>query len=270
MPVKIKPYRGPKSTMPTLEVGEIAITTDTYELFVGTPSGNKLVGENTFLKLTGGTLTGHLTLSADPTDDLHVVTKRYVDNLIQGLKWKEPVKAATTTNITLYGAQTIDGVNVQAGDRVLVKDQTNQAQNGIYIVQSGAWMRAPDADTWDELVNAAVFVMQGATNGDKGFVCTVDPGGTLGTTPITFVQFAGAMVSYTWGNGLYAIGNIVHVGAGDGISVSEDYVSVNIDTSAGLKFDNSSPKKIQLNIDTSTFSFAGGALTLNVVDGGTW
>lgn len=231
----IKPKRGPKSTIPTLQNGETAITTDTFELFVGHTSGNKLVGENTFLKLNGGTLTGFLTLHADPTEDMHATTKRYVDNIATGLKWKQPVRAATTTNITLSGLQTIDGVSLQAGDRVLVKDQTNPAQNGIYVVQSGAWTRAVDADTWDELVAAAVFVLQGTTNADKGFVCTSDPGGTLGTTPVTWVQFsAGTM--YTFGNGL---------------QVTDSTVS--------------------LKVDTDVFGFsATGTLTLNLVDGGTW
>lgn len=77
--VVIKPKRGPKSSMPPLQKGEIAITTDTYELFVGSPTGNKLVGENTFLKLSGGILTGYLTLHADPIEDYHAATKRYVD-----------------------------------------------------------------------------------------------------------------------------------------------------------------------------------------------
>ncbi|MEM4676018.1 MAG: hypothetical protein QXM12_06995 [Nitrososphaerota archaeon] len=271
MPVVIKLKRGPKATMPTLAVGEVAITTDTYELYVGTSTGNKLVGENTFLKLSGGVLTGYITLHADPVNDMHPATKRYVDNAIVGLKWKAPVRVATTTNITLSGTQTIDGIAVNVGDRVLVKDQTNPAQNGIYVVQSGNWVRASDADTWDELVSCAVFVMQGNTNADKGYVCTIDPGGTLGVDPITFVLFTGGTApTYTWGNGLYAVDTTVHVGAGDGIVVEPDAVSVNIDTTAGLKFDNSTPKKIQLNVDPTIFSFSNGALTLTTIDGGTW
>lgn len=231
----IRPKRGPKNTMPTLQTGEIAITTDTFELFVGHTSGNKLVGENTFLKLSGGSLTGFLTLHADPTNDMHAATKRYVDSVAAGLKWKQPVRVATTTNITLSGLQTIDGVSLQVGDRVLVKDQTNPAQNGIYIVQSGSWIRASDADTWDELVSSAVFVMQGTANADKGFVCTSDPGGTLGTTAVTWVQFSGGIV-YTFGNGLQLSGSTV-----------------------------------SLKVDTDVFGFsADGTLTLNLVDGGTW
>lgn len=269
MAVTIKLRRGVKSSMPTLAVGEVAITTDTYELFVGTPGGNKLVGEETFLKLTGGTLTGFLTLHANPTDSMHAATKLYVDNVAMGIKWKEPVRVATTGNITLSGLQTIDGVSLSAGDRVLVKNQTTASQNGIYIVSSGSWSRSSDADSWDKLVSAAVFVMQGNTNADKGFICTIDPGGTLGSDPVTFVQFTGGS-SYTFGNGLYEAGGVVHVGAGDGIIVATDDVSVNIDTNAGLKFDNSTPKKIQLNVDSSIFSFSDGALTITTIDGGTW
>lgn len=140
-------------------------------------------------------------LSADPTTALQAATKQYVDNIAAGLSWKAPVQVATTTNITLSGPQAIDGVSVFAGARVLVKDQTTQANNGIYVVQSGAWTRATDMDSWGEVPNASVFVSQGTTNADKAWTCTADAGGTLGTTAIPFVQFSSVMGGVTSFNG---------------------------------------------------------------------
>jgi hypothetical protein len=88
-----------------------------------------------------------ITNLADPTNDQDAATKYYVDTVAQGLDVKASVLVATTANITLSGAQTIDGVSVVAGDRVLVKDQTTQADNGIYVAATGAWARSADAKT---------------------------------------------------------------------------------------------------------------------------
>jgi hypothetical protein len=143
---------------------------------------------------------------ADPTNDQDAATKYYVDTVAQGLDVKASVKAATTANITLSGAQTIDGIAIVAGDRVLVKSQTSTPTNGIYVAASGAWARSADASTWDELVSAYTFVEEGATYADTGWVCTINAGGTLGTTPITWSQFSGAG-TYLAGTGLTLTGN---------------------------------------------------------------
>jgi len=131
-------------------------------------------------------MTGLLILSGDPVANLGAATKQYVDSVAQGLDPKASVKAATTGAITLSAPQTIDGVAVVAGDRVLVKNQAAPATNGIYIVQAAAWTRASDMDAWSEVPGAFCFVEQGTTNGDTGWVCTSDQGGTLGTTAIYF------------------------------------------------------------------------------------
>ena len=87
---------------------------------------------------------------------------------IDGRSWKEPVEAASTANLTLSGEQTIDGQSLVTGDRVLVKDQSTAADNGIYVVDSGAWSRASDADSGDELDDGAtVWVKAGSANGDR-------------------------------------------------------------------------------------------------------
>lgn len=141
-------------------------------------------------------------------------TKAYVDNVIQGLDPKGAVVVASTGTLTLSGTQIIDGVAVIAGDRVLAKDQSTTSQNGIYVVAAGAWTRAVDADTWDELTNAYVVVEKGATNAGYSFLCTSDSGGTLGATGITWQQFTGAS-NVTAGTGLTQSGNTLNVATAD-------------------------------------------------------
>jgi hypothetical protein len=149
-----------------------------------------------------------------------------VDNARTGLDVKESVRAATTAPITLSNTQTIDGVALAVGNRVLVKDQATASQNGIYIVDSGAWTRALDANT-DAKVNPGlfVFVEQGTVNSDSGWILTTDAPITLDTTSLTFAQFSGAG-QITAGNGLTKTGNTLNVGAGTGIVVSADDVAL--------------------------------------------
>jgi len=148
-----------------------------------------------------------LTNLLDPVSAQDAATKNYVDNIAQGLDPKASCLVASTANITtLSGLLTIDGVTVAAGDRVLVKNQTAQAENGIYVASASAWTRSTDADTWAELVSAFTFIESGSTQADTSWVCTVDAGGTIGTTPVTWVQF-GAASSYTAGTGLTLSGN---------------------------------------------------------------
>jgi hypothetical protein len=174
------------------------------------------------LALGGYRLTG----LGDPQGAQDAVTKAYVDLTVQGLEPKQSVRAASTANIaTLSGPMTLDGVALVAGDRVLVKDQTTAGQNGIYVVAAGAWTRSADADVWGELISAYVFVESGTTNADMGYLATVDPGGALGTTAITFVQFTGAGQILA-GAGLTKSGNTLDVGAGTGIAVAADTVGL--------------------------------------------
>jgi hypothetical protein len=145
-----------------------------------------------------------VTVTQDPVSALQLATKQYVDSVAQGLNVKPAVYVATTANITLSGEQTIDGF-LTSGSRVLVKNQSTSSQNGIYVSSSGAWTRATDANTWNQLISAFVFVEVGTINADTGWVCTVDPGGTLGVTAVTWAQFSGAG-TYTAGTGLTLTG----------------------------------------------------------------
>ena len=155
---------------------------------------------------TSATITG----LASPTNDSDAATKGYVDALAQGIDAKASVVVATTANITLSGTQTIDGIAVSVGDRVLVKDQTTASGNGIYVVASGSWTRATDADTWTELVAAFTFVERGTAQANNGYICTVTAGGTIGTTAVTFAQFSGAG-QITAGAGMVKSGNTLNV-----------------------------------------------------------
>ena len=166
---------------------------------------------NVALGATASTLAGltSVTVTQDPTSALQLATKQYVDSVAQGLNVKTACLWGTTGNITLSGLSTQAGGewtgSLSAGDRILVKNETTAANNGIYAAAAGSWTRTADADTWNELVSAFVFVEQGATLGDTGWTCTVDPGGTLGVTAVTWAQFSGAG-TYTAGTGLTLTG----------------------------------------------------------------
>ena len=145
---------------------------------------------------------------ADGTNPQDAVTKAQLDAAVQGYKWKDPVRAATTANITLSGAQTIDGVSVIAGDRVLVKDQTTASANGIYVAASGAWNRAADFDAASELVGATVFVSEGTASGNTTWNMTTDGPITIDTTALAWTKTGGG-ASYTAGDGISISGGAI-------------------------------------------------------------
>lgn len=163
----------------------------------------------------------------EPTDSSHPATKAYVDSYVQGIDAKASVRAATTTNITLSGTQTIDGVSLSVGDRVLVKNQSTASNNGIYVVASGSWTRAADANTSEELSPGTfVFVEEGTVNGDAGYVMNADAPITLGSSNITWVQFSGAG-QVVAGDGLTKSNNTLNVvGTANRIDVGADNVDI--------------------------------------------
>jgi phage-related tail fiber protein len=202
----------------TLTAGSIALSNTGVTAIAGTANQVIASGSTGSVTLslpqsinTAATPTfASITVAADPTLPLQLATKQYVDLISQGIDHKQSVKAASTATLTLSGAQTIDGIALVAGDRVLVKDQTSAPANGIYVVATGAWTRATDMDAWSEVPGAYTFVEQGTVNADVAFLCTSDQGGTLGTTAITWVLYSSA-TSITAGTGLTRSGNALSI-----------------------------------------------------------
>ena len=147
----------------------------------------------------------------DPVSAQDAATKNYVDSVAQGLDVKASVRAATTAAVTLATAlengDTLDGVTLATGDRILVKNQADGSENGIYVVKaSGAPDRALDANSGTDVTSGMfTFVEQGTVNGNSGWVLTTDNPITLGTTALTFAQFSGAG-TYTASNGVLLTG----------------------------------------------------------------
>ena len=147
----------------------------------------------------------------DPVSAQDAATKNYVDSVAQGLDVKASVRAATTAAVTLSTAlengDTLDGVTLATGDRVLVKNQADGSENGVYVVKaSGAPDRALDANSNADVTSGMfTFVEQGTVNGNSGWVLTTDNPITLGTTALTFAQFSGAG-TYTASNGVLLTG----------------------------------------------------------------
>lgn len=141
-----------------------------------------------------------------PTTDNQVATKSYVDSVATGLNFKASVRMATTANLDLVGLENIDGVSTNALDRVLVKNQSDATENGIYDVTISSWIRSADADTSAEVVpGMSVFVDEGTVNGSTGWTLSepsVDI--TLGADDLVFVQFSDTGNS-TAGNGLVKV-----------------------------------------------------------------
>ena len=170
---------------------------------------------------------------ASPSLATDAVNKQYVDNLVNGLTWKTAVQCATTTSgalSTAYAAgQVIDGYTLAANDRILIKNQTNAAENGLYIVQaSGAPVTSPDGSTGELSSNATVRVNNGSVNLDTAWTLTTVGTITVGTTNQTWVR-SDSGTPYSAGNGLNLSSNTFSVNAGTGIIA--DGTSTRVDPS---------------------------------------
>jgi hypothetical protein len=209
------------------------------------------------LNLSGGTMTGAITLSGAPSSDLHAATKAYVDSVSQGLHIHASVVAATTANVTLATAlengDVLDGVTLATGNRILVKNQTTTSENGIYVVaSSGAPARATDFDAPAEINGGDfVFVTGGTVNDNTGYVQT-ETVGTVGTDAISFTQFSGAG-TFAAGTGLTLTGSTFSIDTG---------TTVDLSTSQTLSNKTIAAPRLQLAMKAET----GTSYTLDVAD----
>jgi hypothetical protein len=205
--------------------GDVVGTTDSQTL------SNKTLGNN----LDAGT---HKIVNLGaPENSTDAATKAYVDSVSEGLHVHASAVAATTGNVDLSTAlengDVVDGVTLATGNRVLVKNQTNAAQNGIYVVQaSGAAVRATDFDAPAEVDGGDfIFVTGGTVNDNTGWVQTATGVTTIGTDPIYFTQFSGAG-TYLAGTGLNLDGNTFEID--ETYTATRSYVDGELDAHVDL------------------------------------
>lgn len=222
-----------------------------------------------------------ITNLAAPTQDSDAATKAYVDAARSGLDVKQSVRAATTANITLSNTQTLDGVALVVGDRVLVKDQDTASQNGVYVVANGAWSRAIDFDEPSE-VTAGVFffIEEGTAYADSGWVLTSNNPLTVGTDPLEFTQFSGAGQIIA-GDGMSKTGNTLFVNVANGIEISADNVQLastvagdGLTYNSGVLSVGGTANRITVSADSvdiaSTYIGQNTITTVGTISSGTW
>ncbi len=202
--------------------------------------------------------------SGTGTDDLWSADKiaNEIQDKVNGLAWKEPVDLATTADITLSGEQTIDG-NTTSGSRVLVKDQTDKSENGIYVTSSGSWTRATDLDSSTEFNAATVRVLTGTANADTAWTQTTDDP-TVGTSDIVWVQTNGAG-EITAGTGLTKSGNTLNVGdVNRGVQVNADDLEIDGSEVAGNGLTENGTNSWQLDVQADSTGGSNLATVVNV------
>jgi hypothetical protein len=247
---------------------------------------------NTKLNLSGGTMTGKITLDGDPTQALHAVTKQYVDSVEAGLITRPSVKAATTENLagtydngaagvgaTLnlgqFATLDIDGItDWNLLDGILVKDQTAKAENGRYVVEqigdtNTDWIlrRCGLCDTADEIPGSYIFVLSGTVNSQTGWVQHVaDPATfTVGTDDIDVYQFAGAG-TVTAGTNISVTGNQISVVDAPVFSGVVDVSAAGVEFSDGAQVKAGVPSITSFVQETSSYELDDLGLRDSIIE----
>ena len=220
------------------------------------------------VSISGGTVTG----LGDPSTSSEAATKNYVDQAVAGLRTRIIAEVATTANITLAtdleNGDTIDGVTLVTGDRVLVKDQTDATANGLYIVvASGAASRDPQFDTIPELSGQMIVVNQGTVNDNKIFLCTTDSNATIGVSNITYTVITPANVGTVTSVGVADSGSSEFIVTGSPIT-SSGTITLAVNSIANNKITGLGTAAT-LNVGTSANNIVqlDGSARLPAVDG---
>lgn len=173
---------------------------------------------------------GYLTGLNDPIVLSGAATKKYVDDMIGNLIWKQPCRLATINlnNLSLIGLPTIDGVQTVNGDRILVKNQIDGIENGYYLASTGAWERTSDMQNGQNVSGYIVIIQEGTTNGDTSWLCTNNQyNDIVGIDVLNFTKFTGFNLA---GAGLSQVGEM--------LNVNTDNTSIQIDGSNNLSLVN--------------------------------
>jgi|11_taG_2_1085331.scaffolds.fasta_scaffold02454_2 hypothetical protein len=217
-----------------------------------------------------------------------LVTKEYVDAIKQNLDIKDSVHLASTANVSLTAGSsgleagdTIDGVSLTAGDRVLLKNQTDASENGIYVAvaSGGTPARSTDANANDKVTSGLfIFIEEGSTNGDQGYVLTTNSAIDLGNTALVFTQFSGAG-QITAGNGIVKSGNTLSADV-DNVTLALASGDLNIkgitqtrkgDLILGATTNDAGYNRLPVGTADQILTVQGGTLAYtSVIDGGTF
>jgi hypothetical protein len=250
--------RGNTQIIPlTITNSEISASAGVASTKLANWSANRNAGANKLVNLSPGSSTGE------------AVTYEQLVSMVTGSAHDE-CRMASTANVTLSGVQTIDGVTGVADDRVFVRVQTNPAENGIYEMKAGAWVRDTDGDTWDELISALIPISEGTTMADTLWLITADRGGTLGTTPIPSIQLPGAN-DLQGGAGLTRTGQVLDVVAADNtMTINANSIQVKLDPAgaivvgaSGISVQLLSTGGLEISSNSLKVKLDGASLTLS-------
>ena len=220
------------------------------------------------VSISGGAVTG----LGSPSASSDAATKNYVDQAVAGLRTRTIAECASTGNVSLSNGleagDSIDGVTLVAGDRVLLKDQTDATENGLYLaVSSGAASRDPEHDTIAELSGGMVVVNQGSTNDNKIFLCTTDNTGSIGSTNITYTVITPSNVGTVTSVGVADAGSSEFTVANSPIT-SSGTITLAVNSIANTKISGLGTAST-LNVGTSANNVVqlDGSAKLPAVDG---